>query len=596
MKWVYKIMNKTVKRFRDAFKWQAVSKNKNGDYVDDFKKKYAFTIRIHIWVAYVIFNLGLFLPVILFKVSEVVKIQINLEVAVFFALWAVFGGRWEKRGLRWFAAGFGLFYVFALVYKSYAGALLGLYQLKANFYNDYSFVLGGMSFLLDALNLSLWVYMAGGMAIIFFICLIFWGAQTTFEGIPIPDLGREKRFGLIALGLIAILVVCLFPQKTADLQMPVGSVSVEISENIRRSLASREKLKTFVTIDPIDTYDYAQYPLSQTPDVLFVFIESYGNVVYKRSHFKLPYLEMLEALEKNLANDGWSAISTLSTAPTWGGGSWMSYTSTLFGLSVEQQSEYNALREKYSVLEYPNIGRYFSSQGYDYIWVVPINRRLPKMREVIDHKFYGADRWITFDTLNYEGPLFGWGPSTPDQFTFGYINEFILQQKKPTFLVYLTQNSHYPWKPLPPVLDDWHELENLDMEDGVLSESQRKGLSLGESRQNYLQAIGNTLDSLDMFITSLVKENTVIVLIGDHQPPTVSRREDGYGTMIHIVSQDVNLLTSFHEYGFVDGLVLENLEPTMRHEGLYSLFVRNFIAQYGKSPWKLPPYLPDGHQ
>ena len=69
-------------------------------------------------------------------------------------------------GLRWFSAGFGLFYIVALVYKTYASALLGIYKMEANFFNDYSFVLGGMSFFLDALNLSLWVYLAGGTAII----------------------------------------------------------------------------------------------------------------------------------------------------------------------------------------------------------------------------------------------------------------------------------------------------------------------------------------------------------------------------------------------------------------------------------------------
>jgi phosphoglycerol transferase MdoB-like AlkP superfamily enzyme len=274
----------------------------------------------------------------------------------------------------------------------------------------------------------------------------------------------------------------------------------------------------------------------------------------------------------------------------------MSYTSALFGVLIDQQSEYDALKEKYSELEYPNIGRYFSLQGYDYTWVVPINRQMPEKREEIDQRFYGADRWITFETLDYEGPLFGWGPSAPDQFTFGFIQEFVSQQEQPTFIVYLTQNSHYPWTPLPPVLNDWRELENLDIEDGVLSQAQKQGLSLGESRLNYLQAVGNTFDILGEFISSLEKENSVIVLIGDHQPPTVSRREDGFETMVHIISQDVDLLASFHEYGFVDGLVLENLESTIRHEGLYSLFVRNFIAQYGKSPWMLPPYLPDGLQ
>jgi hypothetical protein len=145
-------------------------------------------------------------------------------------------------------------------------------------------------------------------------------------------------------------------------------------------------------------------------------------------------------------------------------------------------------------------------------------------------------------------------------------------------------------------LDDWRDLEFLDMQDGVLSEAQKARLSWVEYRQNYLQAVDNTLDTLGKFITSLDKENSVVVLVGDHQPPAISRHEDGYATMVHIISQDVDFLATFHEFDFVNGLVLENLEPTIQHEGLYSLFVRNFIARYGKSPWKIPPYLPNGHQ
>ncbi|UCF29575.1 MAG: sulfatase-like hydrolase/transferase [Chloroflexota bacterium] len=585
-----------VKRYREAFKQQVVSEYETRDNLNDLQKKKVFSARTRILVAYVLFNVGLLLPVFIFNVSDAVIVQLNLEVAVLFSLWAIFAGRLGKRGLRLFAAGFGLFYVVALVYKSYASALLGLYQMEANFFNDYSFVLGEMSFFLDALNLSWWVYLAGGTAIIVLVGLIFWGARITIEGVSISVLGRPTRFGLIALGLIAILVGSLFPKQTADLRMPVSSVTAETAENIHRSLETREYIKTLATIDPTDSYDYAQYSLSETPDVFFIFVESYGSVVYKRQHFTAPYLEMLDELEQSLADNNWSVVSTLSEAPIWGGGSWMSYTSALFGLLIDQQSEYVALKEKYSVLEYPNIGRFFSSQGYDYVWVASINRQQIEEREENDHRFYGADRWITFDTLNYEGPLFGWGPSAPDQFTFGFIQDFVLQSEQPAFLVYLTQNSHYPWTPLPPVLDDWRELEKLEIQDGVLSEAEKKGLSLGESRQNYLKALDNTLDSLEEFIKLLEKENSVIVLIGDHQPPTVSRHTDGYGTMVHIISQDVDLLASFQEYGFVNGLVLENLEPTIRHEGIYSLFVRNFIAQYGKSPSKLPPYLPNGHQ
>jgi hypothetical protein len=575
---------------------QLVSAFGTRDKNNELKKKKGINAHTRILVAYVLFNVGLLLPVFIFDIDDAVKVQLNLEVAVLFSLWVIFAGRSGKRGMRWFAVGFGLFYVVALVYKSYAGALSGLYQMEANFFNDYSFVIGEMSFLLDALNLSWWVYLAGGTAIIMLVGLIFWGAGITILGIPTSALGNAHRFGLITLGLIAILVGSLFPKQTADLRMPVSSVIAEVTENIRRSLETRDYIKTFAAIEPADSYDYAQYSLSETPDVYFIFVESYGSVLYQREHFTVPYLEMLGELEQSLADDNWSAVSTLSEAPIWGGGSWMSYTSALFGLLIDQQSEYVALKEKYSALEYPNIGRFFSSQGYDYVWVTSIDRQQIEKRQENDRRFYGADRWITFDTLNYQGPLFGWGPSTPDQFTFGFIQDFVSQAEQPAFLVYLTQNSHYPWTPLPPVLDDWRDLNKLDLQDGVLNEAEKQGLSLGESRQNYMQAMENTLDSLAEFIKKIDNENSVIVLIGDHQPPAVSRHADGFGTMVHIISQDIILLESFQEYGFENGLVLENLEPTIRHEGLYSLFVRNFISQYGKNPSKLPPYLPNGHQ
>ena len=590
MKWKFVTKNSA------AVRRQGIPEFEIRNRINDLQKKKIFTARTRLLLAYVFFNLGLLLPVVIFDISDAVKVQLNLEVAVLFSLWAIFAGRWGKQRLQRFAVGFGLFYVVALVYKFYAGALLGLYQMEANFFNDYAFVFGEMSFFLDALNLSWWVYLVGGMAIIVLVGLIFWGARITFEGVPSPNLGRSTRFGVVALGLTAILVGGLFPNQTANLQLPVSSVTAETAENIHRSLETRDYIKTFATIDPIDSYDYAQYSLSETPDVFFIFVESYGSVVYKRQHFTGHYLEMLEELEQSLAEDNWSVVSTLSEAPIWGGGSWMSYTSALFGLLIDQQSEYVALKEKYSEQEYPNIGRFFSSQGYDYVWVTSINRQQPVKREENDRKFYGADRWITFDSLNYHGPLFGWGPSAPDQYTFGFIQDFVSQSEQPAFLVYLTQNSHYPWTPLPPVLDDWRDLDKLDIQDGMLNDAQKQSLSLGESRQNYLQALDNTLTSLEEFIKLLDQENSVIVLIGDHQPPTVSRHSDGYGTMVHIISQNVDLLASFRKYGFENGMVLENLEPTVRHEGLYSLFVRNFVGLYGTSPWILPPYLPKGHQ
>lgn len=67
---------------------------------------------------------------------------------------------------------------------------------------------------------------------------------------------------------------------------------------------------------------------------MLVFVESYGSVLYKRPDYALAYTALLDELQSALTADGWHTASALSEAPTWGGGSWMAYTSALFGLRI----------------------------------------------------------------------------------------------------------------------------------------------------------------------------------------------------------------------------------------------------------------------
>ena len=90
-------------------------------------------------------------------------------------------------------------------------------------------------------------------------------------------------------------------------------------------------------------------------------------------------------------------------------------------------------------------------------------------------------------------------------------------------------------------------------------------------------------------------EDDLFIFIGDHQPPRVSRRNDGFATPVHIISRDAQLIATFQEYGFVPGLQVTDLAPTIKHEGLYSLFVRSLLQNYGDGNGAaLPVYLPDG--
>jgi phosphoglycerol transferase MdoB-like AlkP superfamily enzyme len=412
--------------------------------------------------------------------------------------------------------------------------------------------------------------------------------------LQVEKLKPGTRSILAGFALLILVYSWIDRPTLSDARHMVDSVSAEVVDNFRASLVSQQAVEAFDIASPFRVYDYAQYTLREKPDVYLIFMESYGSVLYTKEHFQDLYLEFLDDFEERIEAAGWSATSIFSKAPTWGGGTWISYTSAMYGLSIQEQSQYKALHESYQQIPYPNMGRYLQTQGYEHVWIAPIERRISPERETADDNFFGVDHWITLETMNYQGPLFGWGPSPPDQYTFGYIGDFIHAQQQPTFLVFLTQNSHYPWKPMPPEVRDWRTFSEMDPDDDLLKGNSETKIVFRESRQNYIKAMAYTFKALGEFITNLDNPEAVIILMGDHQPPAVSYKGDGYKTMVHIISQDDVFLSAFDNYGFTDGLILNDLEVNMMHEGFYSLFVRNLVARYGEKPQTLPPYLPNG--
>jgi phosphoglycerol transferase MdoB-like AlkP superfamily enzyme len=270
----------------------------------------------------------------------------------------------------------------------------------------------------------------------------------------------------------------------------------------------------------------------------------------------------------------------------------MAYTSALFGLRIDNHPEYLSLLEEYQDAAYPDLGRYLQSQGYYSLFVSSIAKELRESDLEQYLNFYGVDDWLTYGRLDYQGPRYGWGPAPPDQYVLWHVEkEVAATLDQPKFIFTITQNSHYPWVPQPEVVDDWQTL-NLPAEDP--SAPLPDQIPSQAKRRNYMNAIDYQLRFLTDFILKNGRDNAVYVLIGDHQPQQVSRREDGFETPIHIISRDADFADLFQEYGFVDGLILEDIAPSLRHEGLYSLLVRTLLTSYGKAGSVLPDYLPDG--
>ena len=100
--------------------------------------------------------------------------------------------------------------------------------------------------------------------------------------------------------------------------------------------------------------------------------------------------------------------------------------------------------------------------------------------------------------------------------------------------------------------DNWRAL-NLP---GEAPQASSELIEHSERRQNYWNAIEYQLEMLTEFILSEPNEQAIFVLVGDHQPPRVSRAEDGWDTPFHIIAKNGNFVASFREFGFESGLAV----------------------------------------
>jgi hypothetical protein len=99
--------------------------------------------------------------------------------------------------------------------------------------------------------------------------------------------------------------------------------------------------------------------------------------LYKRPDYLRQYTALTDELEATLAANGWRSATALSESPTWGGGSWMAYTSAMFGLNIDSDPEYSMLMDRYQVDDFPDLGGFLRDQGYRYYGLSSIALELP---------------------------------------------------------------------------------------------------------------------------------------------------------------------------------------------------------------------------
>ena len=512
--------------------------------------------------------------------------RLNAELVLITLLWLLV----PRVRSRTFLFLVTLFYIGQILYAVYEGFIRSYYLLDPVFYNDFFLFADGTRYVLQSMNLSSLIYVAAIVCIICFILLLFSLHRLLFLELQPQKLSLATRTGLIVMGVLVIIPIFTFREESGLPETAVSSFTAKISQNIQLSQLAKVEADRFNSQDLAPFYQFTEADLEQKPNIYIIFLESYGSVLYKRADFQVEYMKLIYQLDQQLAAHNWQTASIRSEAPTWGGGSWLSYTSAMAGLRLESHAQFLALFSRYYQEPFPHLFNYLRQQGYRSYWLSSNSDELSEIEWQRYQNFYGVDEWLQFSDMQYSGPLYGWGPAPPDHYAIHFAHEYMNQDETPHVFFYITQNSHYPWAPLPDPTQPWQTFNEMTDTPPPVG----KRIPHHQLRRQYLTSIQYELSILTDFITNEASEDDIFVLVGDHQPARVARYTDGWDTPVHIISKNSDFVETFYEYGFVPGLSTHSITTMMQHEGFYSLFMRNFLQEYGLNAEQLPEYMPNG--
>lgn len=310
--------------------------------------------------------------------------------------------------------------------------------------------------------------------------------------------------------------------------------------------------------------------LEAPPSILVFVVESYGQVLYSDRDFA-HFRHFAGEYEDKLREDGYTIASRYVTAPVFGGSSWMTDVSLLCGVRVPDQRRFEALSTS-GIRCLPSL---LDQAGYRTLLVAPNLSRL-------DDKFAGP---LSFEdvyyrgNLEYQGPRFTWS-FMPDQYSVDFVHRKELQDPpgEPRFVTYVLTSSHHPWNKLPQYIDDWDSIGDGSIFRRLPPQRFRNRFVGGDQfKPAFMQSVEYSFQVVAEYLLRIPAENTLIVVLGDHQPrkPIADMHEDPWDVPIHVISRDPAMIERFAALGYTLGL-----EPTADAEpaGIESFLLHLFKA------------------
>jgi hypothetical protein len=299
-------------------------------------------------------------------------------------------------------------------------------------------------------------------------------------------------------------------------------------------------------------------------DVLLVFVESYGQMAVQGTSFSPAVDEVVNTGTRELQADGFASRSGWLTSPTFGGGSWLAHSTLQSGLWVNSPGRYSTLvASKRSTL-----AAEFRLAGWRTVADVPATHGSWPEGQTFYHYEQVWDR----RNLGYRGPGFGFSPM-PDQYALQALqtHELAKRHRRPVFTEVDLTSSHTPWTRIPPLVA-WNRLG-----DGSIFKRlpiDRAGLT--DTQQGYSTSIQYALRALYAFVERYGTRNTVLIVLGDHQPSRVVEQGPGHEVPVSIIARDPHVISRLTDWGWTNGMLPSRTAPVW----LMSAFRNRFLSAF----------------
>lgn len=302
-------------------------------------------------------------------------------------------------------------------------------------------------------------------------------------------------------------------------------------------------------------------------DVILIFIESYAASLYERDTHLATMIDLynrygIEFTEKNI-----HTASALMDSPTYGGLSWLAHLTLTSGARLDRNLTYRAyLNSGLDTLQ-SIMGR----TGHQTVLIKPgIKRFWPEGSRL---RF---DRLDTAKDVPYAGPNFGYF-AIPDQVSLAHLADILeAARPSPTLAQIDLISSHYPFRPLPPFLDNPAALTDPDAWDDAIA-AQKNADDWQDPVEGYRRAIAYTLQSVLDFVDRHTDDNDLVIVLGDHQPwRIVSGNLGGRATPMHLFSRNKRLIDRFLASGYDNALMPDTAARPIPMEDFLPQLVRLF--------------------